>query len=185
MAHTIDVAKSSRASCRTCKQKIEKDALRFGEEYENQFSGEGDTAYRWHHLPCAAQKLPTELRTALDAYGGPVPDRAELDKLMAEGLKKVDKKPAAFPYVDRAPTGRAKCIHCQQPIAKDSFRVAIEREVDTGSFVTKGPGYLHPACVRAQGEAIERDHDELMAGVRANSKLGEEELAQIIAQLEA
>ena len=44
-------------------------------------------------------------------------------------------KPGGFPYTDRAPTGRAKCMQCEEPIAKDSFRVAVEREIDTGYAV--------------------------------------------------
>ena len=55
-------------------------------------------------------------------------------------------KPGGFPYVDKAPTGRAKCMQCEEPIAKDSFRVAVEREIDTGSMVTRGAGYMHPKC---------------------------------------
>lgn len=57
----------------------------------------------------------------------------------------------ALPTADLAPTGRAKCIQCDEAIAKGSVRIAVEREVDTGTFVAKGAGYLHPGC--AEGSA--------------------------------
>ena len=67
MANVIEEAKSSRATCRTCRQKIEKGALRFGEETLNQFDTEGGTSYFWHHLPCAAQKRGALLKQHCEA----------------------------------------------------------------------------------------------------------------------
>src|SRR5436309_2857186 len=67
MANVIEEAKSGRASCRTCKKPIAKGELRFGEEAPNAFGDE--PTLRWHHLTCAAQKLPAELKAALDAHG--------------------------------------------------------------------------------------------------------------------
>ncbi len=55
----VETAKSSRATCRTCGDKIEKGTLRLGEP--NEF--EGNVSYRWHHLACAAGRIrePEEL----------------------------------------------------------------------------------------------------------------------------
>src|SRR3954462_9953190 len=98
MANVIEEAKSGRASCRTCKKAIGKGELRFGEEAPNAF---GDTpSLRWHHLKCAAEKLPAELKAALDEYPGNVPDRADLDKAMSDSLSKGRGKPGGFPYAD-------------------------------------------------------------------------------------
>jgi hypothetical protein len=170
MAHTIEVAKSGRASCKTCKQSIAKGDLRFGEEFVNQFTDSGGTSYRWHHLACAAKKLPMALKGALEAFDGDVPNRAELDATIETSKAKA--KPASFPYADRAATGRSKCIVCHEPIAKGELRVAIEREIDTGMMVTKGAGYMHPACVAAwlSGEhAGEMTAELLLQGIEANS----------------
>jgi hypothetical protein len=181
MGNVIEEAKSGRASCRTCKKAIAKGELRFGEEAPNAF---GDTpSMRWHHLTCAAEKLPAELKAALDQYPGPVANRAELDKLMADALAKGRAKPGGFPYADKAPTGRAKCIQCSQPIEKDSIRVAIEREIDTGAMVTKGAGYMHPKCVVAYVEANGGDKDDLVEGVRHNSRLVPGDLESAIAEI--
>lgn len=178
MANVIEVAKSGRASCRTCKKPIAKGDLRFGEEAPNSF---GDTpSMRWHHLPCAAERLPAELKAALDAHGE-VPNRADLDQVMADAIAKGRAKPGGFPYADKAPTGRARCTQCEEPIAKDSLRVAVEREIDTGATVTRGAGYMHPKCVVAHLAGSSKD--ELVAGLRANSRLAPADLDAVLAQI--
>ena len=87
MPHVIEIAKSGRASCRTCHKNIDKGLLRFGEEAPNAFAAEPGAAvssFRWHHLACAAAKLSLELRPLLVAYDGEVPDREELLRIMGE-----------------------------------------------------------------------------------------------------
>lgn len=181
MANVIEEAKSGRASCRTCKKAIAKGELRFGEEAPNAF---GDTpSMRWHHLMCAAEKLPAELKAALDTHPDPVPNRADIDKAMNEALSKGRGKPGGFPYADKAPTGRAKCMQCEEPIAKDSIRVAVEREIDTGAMVTRGAGYLHPKCVAENLENVGGDKDELVAALRTNSRLTPTDLDAAIAEI--
>ena len=143
MAHIIEAAKSGRAACRTCKQPIAKGELRLGEEVQNQFAG-GETTHVWHHLACAAKKRPAELLAALGATTVDVPSRAELEATAKAAAS--SEKPHAFPYAERAATGRASCLACKQPIAKGELRIAVERDVDTGSFVARGAGYLHPGC---------------------------------------
>jgi poly [ADP-ribose] polymerase len=182
MANVIEEAKSGRASCRTCKKPIAKGELRLGVETQTQFSDAPSLA--WHHVLCAAAKLPAELKAALDEYPGTVPNRAELDAAMADAAKKGAAKPAAFPYVDHAPTGRAKCMLCEQPIEKGSFRIAVERELELGANVTRGAGYLHPKCAAANLENIGGSVDELIEGLRANSKLPDGELDGVIADIE-
>lgn len=181
MANVIEEAKSGRASCRTCKKAIAKGELRFGEEAPNAFGDQ--PSMRWHHMTCAAEKLPAELKAALDQFTGTVPNRAELDKLMSEALAGGRAKPGGFPYADKAPTGRARCMQCSQGIDKDSIRIAVEREIDTGAMVTKGAGYMHPACVAAYVEANSLDKDDLVEGLRANSRLVPADLDKAIADI--
>lgn len=182
MANVIEEAKSGRASCRTCRKAIAKGELRLGVETQTQFS---DTpSMQWHHLVCAAGKLPVELKAALGEFSGPVPNRAEIDAAMEQAAKKAAAKPAGFPYVDRAPTGRARCMQCEQPIEKGAFRVAVERELEVGANVTRGAGYLHPRCAAENLENVGGSIDDLIEGVRANSRLAEGELDGVIADLE-
>ena len=165
----IELSKSSRASCRKCKKKIEKDTLRFGVESDMQYGD--DPSYRWYHLECGASVEPAQLEKLLSTYEGEIPDREKIDKAIAAGKK--GKKPS-FPYAEVAPSGRSKCMQCEETIEKGQLRVAVEREVDTGSFVTKGAGYLHVAC------AIEHTgDDELAAKVLENSNLEPEQKAEL------
>lgn len=181
MASHIEEAKSGRASCRTCKKTIAKGELRLGIEAANAF---GDApSMQWHHLPCAAAKLPAELGEALRAYAGEVPNRAELEQAMTDAIAKGHAKPGGFPYVDRAPTGRAKCMQCGAPIEKESLRVAVERELTVGGNVQTGAGYLHPACVAAHLEASGGDAVDTINGLRENSRIPEADLDGVIAQI--
>ena len=169
MAETIEVAKTGRARCRVCRQPIEKGALRFGEEQPSAFA-EG-MQWAWYHLTCAAGKKPVPLRSALAAFEGEVPDRAELDKVLAQS----DQSPSVFPYAEHAPTGRSKCQRCRQPIEKGVLRIAIEREVEVGGMGRPGAAYLHPSCAVA-----ELEQPDLQQAVRANSRgLSDEDHAQL------
>ena len=105
-----------------------------------------------------------------------IANRAELDQRMTDALAKGRAKPAGFPYADKAPTGRARCQQCQQPIDKDSLRVAFERELEQGAMVQSAAGYLHPTCVAAHIAAKGVDKAEFIAGVRANSRLAPADL---------
>ena len=147
MDHLIEVSPSGRAACKQCKTAIAKGELRFGEAFASGFGG-GGIGHRYYHLLCAAKKLPWDLADTVAKFTSDIPNRAELDAAIAEGKKKVKPKAAAFPYADRAPTGRAHCISCQAAIEKGTLRVAIEREVDAGGFMTKSAAYLHGRCVR-------------------------------------
>ena len=180
MAHIIEEAKSGRAACRTCKKPIAKGELRFGEEFESQFA-EGGAGHRWHHLACAAAALPDALAPTLAAYTGEVPDRAGLEKAIAEGKKNT--KPGSFPYFDWAPTGRARCLQCQVNIDKGSLRVAVERQLEVGMQQTKGAGYLHPGCVAAYLEKEGLDRDAFVSGLRTNSRLEPAELDEAVGQV--
>jgi len=181
MANVIEEAKSGRASCRTCKKPIGKGELRLGVEVSNQFSDTPSMA--WHHLMCAAQKLPGELKESMAGYAGDIPNKAELEAAMADTLKKGKGKPGGFPYIDKAPTGRAKCMQCEEPIAKDSWRVAVEREIETGAMQQRSAGYLHPACVAANLENTGGSIDELTAALEANSRIPKADLDGVIASV--
>lgn len=172
MGHVIEAAKSGRAACRTCREPIGKGELRFGEAVQNAFS---DNALQWHHLRCAAQKRPHELRATLATFEGEVPDRAGLEALLTEA--EANAKPP-LPYAERAPNARSKCLGCGEKIEKAALRVAVEQDVQAAGFVTKGTRYLHAACAKAFRDA------PALAEVEAHSRgLAEADLAELRAAL--
>jgi poly [ADP-ribose] polymerase len=180
MPSVIEVAKSGRAQCRACKKPIAKDELRLGVEVANQFGEEGAQSYLWHHLTCAATKHPDLLRATLATYDGAVANRDELERLIAEADAK---KPPPFPYADRAPTGRARCHACGEPIVKDSLRVAFERDIERGMTVTKGAGYVHPPCAAGFWESKGGTHEGLTEQLRAHSKLPADDMERVLAEV--
>ncbi len=77
----IEEAPTGRSLCRTCDESIAKGVMRFAEEYEDM---RGDSAVRFHHLTCAASsKLGPRVQVALGAITTAIPDRANLEALLA------------------------------------------------------------------------------------------------------
>src|SRR5687767_7076550 len=110
MAHVIEAAKSGRSTCRTCKTAIEKGAPRFGVETEG---FDGNPGHVWHHLACAAKRLPAQVKETLPSYSGELPNRAEIEALLAASPAKAPAGEKTYPFAERASTGRAKCMECE------------------------------------------------------------------------
>lgn len=180
----IETSPSGRAQCRGCKQKIEKGDLRFAETYV--IPGTDQEGSRYFHLKCAATKAPAGLKEAMDAYEGEIQNKEELEELIKKAPAKKGGPPKGkFPAADRAPTGRARCIQCSEAIEKGTWRVAIEREIDTGTFVTKGAGYMHPKCAPGWTESNEAgDYDAWVSSVIENSGLSDGDGAELREQLQ-
>jgi hypothetical protein len=167
----IEAARSSRSRCRTCRTKIDKGKLRLGILLEGPYG----TGYLWHHLTCAAKRRIDDVEAAYaeEAWteGLQVPDLEELRKLKVKAEEaKANKKLA--PYVERAPSGRSKCKHCGELIEKDSWRVALLREVSFGNQVRSAPVNVHPACVAAelQAEDCATEPEGFDQALHANSR---------------
>ncbi len=175
MAHVIEAAKSGRSTCRSCKQLIEKGALRFGFETTG---FDGNPGHVWHHLLCAATKLRAEVKETLAGFNGEVPNRAELDAALAAGPAggKAAAAEKAYPFAERAATGRSKCMECEAAIEKGTFRVGIEREIEVNGVTRKGAGYFHAGCTASLGEG-------LFENLKANSGLDGAELDALQARL--
>jgi hypothetical protein len=176
MDHLLELSPSGRATCRTCQEKIAKGELRFGEAVPSQFGSSGFTTV-WHHLTCAARAKTELVRPLVEAYEGDIPNRDALfteiqSPATPKGSKASTKGAAsALPNADLAPSGRAKCMVCGESIAKGSVRIAVEREIDTGSFSTTGAGYLHPACLEPWADEQGVSFDELLEQVQAHTAL--------------
>jgi hypothetical protein len=158
MPHTIEAAASGRAKCRGCDQAIGKGELRFGERLPNAF-GEGDMTL-WFHLVCAAYKRPEsflETLRGMDATGRSAVERSdELERVAEFGI--AHRRLPRVTGADRAPTGRARCRHCKELIAKDTWRIAL---VFFEEYRFQPSGFVHAACARDYLETtdlVERVH---------------------------
>jgi hypothetical protein len=172
--YVIEAARSGRSRCKTCRRKIDKEALRIGMLIEGPYG----TGYLWHHLRCAARRRFEQVEEAYrleawrEAKAPPkrVPDLDELRRTVEEAEQRRERKPT-LPYAERDPSGRARCKHCGEPIEKGSLRVVLGREVEFGGQVRTGPVQVHPRCVAAElrAEHCATKPDGFAEALRANS----------------
>jgi hypothetical protein len=183
MAHKIELATSGRAGCRGCKATIPKGSLRFAEEFQNPYSEDGGMAFRYWHLPCAAEKLANELGEALAAYDGPIENREAIEASVREHLR------PDTPYAERAGSGRARCRACDVTIKKGELRVAFERTYDSPMGPQKGAAYAHLTCLpRYLEREKERGRDsapldQTIALVLSHSRLAPEDFERVSREL--
>jgi hypothetical protein len=72
---------------------------------------------------------------------------------------------SASPIVERAKSGRSRCVVCTQPIAKGDPRVGVERQIQTDAFTGRGTVWAHPACKAGMPELAGVDVDALIAAL--------------------
>jgi poly(ADP-ribose) polymerase-like protein len=156
-AYVIEGARSNRASCKACRRKIDKGALRLGVLIEGPFG----TGYLWFHLKCAAKRRIEDVEEAYAsrawAEGVEVPPLESLRKLAEESEQERKAKPVA-PYAERSPSGRAKCKQCGEALEQGALRIVVLREVQFGNQIRKGPITVHPRCVREALDAPDSAH---------------------------
>jgi len=186
--YVIEGARSSRSRCKTCRRAIEKETLRIGILIEGPYG----TGYMWHHLHCAARR---QLERVEEAYAAEawkeakhppsaVPDLAELRKLkeQAEERKQARRDP---PYVERAPTGRSKCKHCEEPIEQGALRVVLAREVTFGRQVRTTPINVHARCAGAEllAEDCATEIEGFAEALRAGSQVEPADVAAALDEI--
>jgi hypothetical protein len=186
--YVIEGARSSRSRCKTCKKKIDKGALRIGILVEGPYG----TGYMWHHLKCAARRRIGDVEEAyrIEAWkeAKEMPPRLpDIEKLREEAEKASERREArkTIPWVERDPSGRARCKHCGEPMIKDSLRVVLGKEVEFGGQVRLGPMNVHPACVAEAllDEECGTEAAGLADALRANSQIANEEVEQAISEI--
>ena len=141
MPHVIEPAPSGRASCRGCGGKIPNASLRFGERLPNPYGDEGGEMTHWFHLPCAAYRRPEAFLETLAATAAAIADVDQLTQQAQLGV--THRRLPRVSTAGRASSGRAACRACKDPIAKDTWRIAL-LFYDDGRFVPSG--YIHAAC---------------------------------------
>lgn len=141
MPHLIEAAPSGRAKCRACQQKIQKDELRFGEKVPNPF-GDGEATH-YYHLVCAAERRPEPFNETLSSYDQELENRADLERRVGLGIEHRRLQRAA--RAERASSGRARCRHCREPIAKGELRIALEY-IEEG--MANAGGFIHIKCAQ-------------------------------------
>lgn len=143
-----EYAKSARASCRTCKSNINKEALRLGKMVQStQFDG---FMPMWHHATCIMKKA-NQIKLVDDIEG--------IESLRWEDQQQIRKyvegnglpsdagaaSPASVPLaqgIEVSQTSRATCKHCSQKIMKGEARISTKTEGQGA----KGMAWFHAIC---------------------------------------
>lgn len=160
MPHTIEPAASGRAKCRGCGKPIPKGELRFGERLPNPFA-DGEMTI-WFHLVCSAYKRPESLDEVLQDAPPDIADIDTLRRIVAFGLE--HHRVARIGFIEKAPSGRARCRQCRETIDKDDWRIPL-LFFEEGMF--NASGFVHLDCATAYfetadiGDAIAQFSNEL------------------------
>ncbi len=177
--YMIEGARSSRSKCKSCRKPIMKGVTRLGILVEGPFG----TGYMWHHLTCAAKRqyAKVEEAYAIEAWQfakdpvEDIPKLEELAKLKAEAdTKKKERK--VIPYAEHDPSGRAKCKHSGELIAKGSVRVVLGQEVEFGGQTRISAFFVlpeHVGAALATPEIVagkDMHPSELIGALKENSK---------------
>lgn len=153
MGHLLEPATTGRARCRGCTAKLAKGELRFGERLPNPFADEGQTTL-WFHPECAAYKRPEPFLEALAEHALAFDQRERLASEARRGLE--HRRLPRIDGAERAPSGRATCRDCREPIAKQAWRLRLTYFED-GRFVPGG--FVHAHCAASYfgtSELVER-----------------------------
>lgn len=173
MPHAIEPATSGRARCRGCGRPIPTGEQRFGERLPNPFA-DGEMTL-WFHPECGALKRPEPFLEALAALVQPLADAERLEREARRGLD--HRRLPRIDGAERAPSGRAVCRSCREPIVKGAWRIKLVF-YEEGRF--SPGGFVHCRCARSYFET-----DALLPRVRCFAPdLGEEDLRQLEAELE-
>lgn len=177
MEHVIETAATARSKCRGCQQKIDKGTLRFGESVPNAF-GSGE-AHHWYHLRCGAERRSESFLPTLEAQAPSeeLPEREELLELARVGA--AHPRWCRFARAERASSGRARCQHCRELIAKDALRIVLER-IEDGMM--NAAGFVHVRCAGGYAETTLGVYERLH---RASPALSEADWNQVSAELSA
>ncbi|MFL6606266.1 MAG: hypothetical protein ACJ8R9_33750 [Steroidobacteraceae bacterium] len=104
----------------------------------------------WFHPLCAAYKRPQSLLDALASTPDGVPDRGNLERAALKSL--AHRRVPRIDGAERAPSGQARCRHCHEAIARETWRIRIVY-YEEGRFFPGG--YLHVTCRKAYFETDE------------------------------
>ena len=133
----IEPAKTSRASCRSCRQKILKNEFRIGIPYPfTKPDGETITSHGYYHIACVPQD---KVDLIMEVLSSSSTIDTESKAKIAESLKKRKKEVTNSPqrsaamrisFLEHSKSSRGACRTCEKKIEKGILRVAEPSQVE-------------------------------------------------------
>ncbi|MFX1282864.1 MAG: hypothetical protein ACFFB5_04380 [Promethearchaeota archaeon] len=133
----IEPAKTSRASCRTCRQKIIKNEFRIGIPYLfTKPDGETITSHGFYHVACVPQDKIDIIMEFLDSSSTiDAEDKAKIFESLKKRKKEVIDSPQRTAatrksFLEYSKSSRGACRICEKKIEKGILRVAEPSQVE-------------------------------------------------------
>ncbi len=133
----IEPAKTSRASCRSCRRKIMKNEYRIGIPYPfTKPDGETITSHGYYHIACVPQDKVDLIMEALTSSSTiDIEDRAKITESLEKRKKEVLDSPqqsAAIrkSFLEHSKSSRGACRICEKKIEKGILRVVEPTQVE-------------------------------------------------------
>uniref|UniRef100_A0A8D8HIL5 NAD(+) ADP-ribosyltransferase n=1 Tax=Culex pipiens TaxID=7175 RepID=A0A8D8HIL5_CULPI len=200
-----EYAKSGRASCKLCKDKIDKDELRLGAMVQSAFH-DGKQA-QWYHERCffGKQRPTTEgdvagfeslrfedqkrIREKIASLGGGVVEAAPAGKGKGKGKKRSAEQSNALKDfgVEYAASGRAVCRGCEIKILKDEVRIKkVDYTTEVGMKYGGQALWHHAECfAKLRSELGYFEKGEALPGYRNLKKEDMETVKRLLPAIKA
>ncbi|XP_048337120.1 poly [ADP-ribose] polymerase 1 isoform X1 [Ziziphus jujuba] len=150
----VEYAKSSRSSCKTCKNPINKEKLRLGKMVQaTQFDG---FMPMWNHAECIMRKAK-QIKSTGDVEGLELlrwEDQQKIRKYVESGQQQAETTNTAIDMecgIEVSQTSRATCRRCSQKILKGEVRISTKPEGQGA----RGLAWHHANCYLESSEPIE------------------------------
>lgn len=205
LPYVSEYAKSGRAGCKLCKDKIDKDDLRLGAMVQSAFH-DGKQA-QWYHEKCFFQKLrPTtegdvagfenlrfedqkRIREKIVALGSGVVEAAPATKGKGKGKKRSAEQSMALKDfgVEYAASGRAMCRGCEIKILKDEVRIKkVDYTTEVGMKYGGQALWHHVECfAKLRSELGYFEKGEVLPGYRSMKKEDQENIKRLLPAIKA
>ncbi|MFX1516120.1 MAG: hypothetical protein ACFFC6_07420 [Promethearchaeota archaeon] len=132
----IEPAKSGRATCRGCREKILKGDYRVGIPYQfTRSDGETISSYGYYHPECTPKdKLEIVFEVLENSTLIGSVDKEKITEFLKQSQKKVESPQASSsprkPFFELSKSSRGVCRVCEKKIEKGIFRVAEPTQVE-------------------------------------------------------
>ncbi|XP_078440531.1 poly(ADP-ribose) polymerase 2 [Wolffia australiana] len=138
-----EYAKSSRASCRSCKNAIAKDTFRLARIVPAR--GFDGFMQLWNHASCILKKA-NQIKSTEDVEGFDSlrwEDQQKIRKYVEEGAQETSSGTQKEYSIEISPSSRTNCKKCSDKIIKGTVRVLIKPDGQGA----KGSNYYHIRCL--------------------------------------
>ncbi|KAJ0180031.1 hypothetical protein K1T71_004622 [Dendrolimus kikuchii] len=147
LPYQAEYAKTGRASCKGCKQKIDQGSLRIAIMVQSAFF-DGKQP-NWHHMQCFFKKQHPASSNDIDNF----------NKLTFDDQKKIKEEIASSALkdfkIEYSKSSRATCRHCEIKICKDEVRICkVVYDTEVGSKYGGQPLWHHVKCFAEEKDTL-------------------------------